>query len=417
MTLVPALMAILGDLLLWPGGWRGAGQKKAGDVGAGRPARTRAVWPDRVVRAIVTRRRVAAATAATFVAGLLVAASPLLSLQLGVSFVSALPRDAPVRATAAQAQAAFAEGILSPTVVLLEGDGVGEQRKALARLGRGIADVPGVAGVLGPGSQPSAAERTVLIAGNRDAARYLVVLDVDPLSADAVTAVDGLERALPGLLAGSGLVRTSFGLAGDSATASYLVHQTEDDLLRIAIAAMAANLFMLLVFLRALVASVLLLATSLLSLGATLGITTAVFAWLEPGQGLTFYVPFATAVLLLAFGSDYNIFTVGHVWEAARDRPLGRALTSALPPSIRAVSIAGFALAASFGLLAIVPLTPFRQLAFAMTLGIAVDVFLVRALLVPALLTLVGPRAAWPSSRLRDAPDERSPQALGNQET
>ena len=66
------------------------------------------------------------------------------------------------------------------------------------------------------------------------------------------------------------------------------------------------------------------------------------------------------------------------------------------------MTVAGIALAASFALLALVPLAPFRQLAFAMTLGITIDVLVVRSLLVPALLVLVGPRAAWPSRRLRN---------------
>ncbi len=390
-TLVPALMAILGDLLLWPGGHR-----------ARRARGTRFRWPDSMVDALVARRRVAGVTVAVCAGGLLLAALPVLSLQLGVSFVSALPQEAPVRATATHAALGFADGILSPTVVLVEGDGVGDRRHRLVRLGDEIAAQPGVAGVLGAGSQPIAAERGLLVTEDKSAARYLVVLDTDPLSADAVTAVDALARGLPRMLERSGLGGATTALAGDSATASYLVHQTEGDLLRIALAAMAANLLMLLLFLRALVASVLLLLTSLLSLGATLGVTTAVFAWLEPGQGLTFYVPFATAVLLLAFGSDYNIFTVGHVWEAAREHPLRRALKLSLPPAVGAVTVAGIALAASFGLLAIVPLAPFRQLAFAMTLGIMIDVLLVRSLLVPALLVLVGPRAAWPSRRLRN---------------
>ncbi|MEO7423352.1 MAG: MMPL family transporter, partial [Ornithinibacter sp.] len=172
--------------------------------------------------------------------------------------------------------------------------------------------------------------------------------------------------------------------------ASFIVHQTENDLIRIAIAAMIANLLMLLVFLRSALDSMLLLLTSVLSVCATLGLTTALFSWLDPGKGLTFYVPFAAAVLLLAFGSDYNIFTVGHVWEAAEERPLRGAVMHALPPAVVALTAAGLALAASFGLLSLVPLLPFRQLAVAVALGILVDVFVVRALVVPALLILAG---------------------------
>ncbi len=75
----------------------------------------------------------------------------------------------------------------------------------------------------------------------------------------------------------------------------------------------------------------------------------------------------------------------------------------AIPESTRAITAAGVALAASFGLLALVPLNAFRELGFVMAVGILLDVFVVRALLVPSLLTLVGRRSGWPSNRLSHA--------------
>jgi hypothetical protein len=65
-----------------------------------------------------------------------------------------------------------------------------------------------------------------------------------------------------------------------------------------------------------------------------------------------------------------------------------------------AITIAGLVLALSFAMLAIVPLRPFRELAFAMSAGLLIDAFVVRTMLVPALISLVGERSAWPS-RLR----------------
>ncbi len=283
----------------------------------------------------------------------------------------------------------------------MEGDGVTAQRRELAQLGDLLRRQPGVAGVLGPGNQPLRSEVGVLLARSGDAARYLVVLEDAPLGATAINNVDGLADRLPELLARSQLTDATAGLAGDTATVSSIVADTKRDLVRIAVTAISANLLMLLLFLRAVVATLYLLAASLLSVAASLGLTTLLFEHLTPGQGLTFYVPFAAAVLLLAFGSDYNIFGVGHVWDEARHRPLRDAIASAMPATTRAIAVAGMALAASFGLLAVVPLVPFRQLAFAMFVGILLDVFVVRFLLMPALLTVVGPVSAWPSRRLK----------------
>ena len=71
---------------------------------------------------------------------------------------------------------------------------------------------------------------------------------------------------------------------------------------------------------------------------------------------LTYYVPFAAAVLLVALGSDYNVFVAGRIWEEARWRCVcARRSRSRRPAAAKAVTVAGLALAASFALLAIVP--------------------------------------------------------------
>ncbi len=397
-TLVPAILAILGDRVFWP-----TQRRPQSGRGWHRWTQLRTpTWPTRVVGAIAGNRAVSAGVLATATACFALGAVPVAHLSLGSSFVGSLPGDSSVRVAARSAQEGFDAGILSPTTVLLQGEHLDRERQALKRLGNALAGQPGVAGVLGPGSQPLPVENNILVSRDGGAARFLVILNSDPLGATAVADIDRLQQRLPALLAESGLANTRFGLAGDSLTASFLVHQTERDLLRIAVAAVIANLLMLLLFLRAVLTSILLLGASVLCLGATLGITSALFEWISPGQGLIFYVPFAAAVLLLAFGSDYNIFTVGHVWEDADGRTLPAALRHAMPSSVGAVITAGVALATSFGLLALVPLAPFYQLATALALGIALDVFVLRLLVVPAMLTLLGKHAAWPSRRFRN---------------
>ncbi len=388
-TLVPALMAVLGGWLFWPTRPRPA-TPESGDA----PAKLSPVGR------ITASRRNAAITVGACVSALALAALPLARLDLGVSFVSSLPADTEVAQTAGSAEAGFTPGILSPTVLLVEGLSLDQRRTALDQLQDQLKSVRGVAGVLGPQDQPAGFELSVLLAETGTAARFLIVLDDDPLGAAAIHTVDRIEQSLPTLLGDAGLVDVDYGLAGDSATASFIVHQTEEDLLRIALAAALANMAMLTIFLRALVAPLFLLASTVLSVSAALGLTTFLFNMLEPGVGLTFYVPFAAAVLLLAFGSDYNIFGVGHVWDEAGHRPLTEAIRIAMPQTTRAINAAGVALAASFGLLAVVPLGPFRQLAFAMGVGILIDVLIVRSVLMPALLTVVGPASAWPSKRL-----------------
>jgi len=139
-------------------------------------------------------------------------------------------------------------------------------------LGDALEAQPEVAGVLGPGDQPLRDVTGVLLVTDGSAVRYLLVLEDESLGAAAVDTVDRLDSRLAGLVSSSGLNDVSAALAGDSAAAAFIVEQTEQDLLRIAVAALLIILVMLVLFLRALVAALYLLFASVLSLGAALGL-------------------------------------------------------------------------------------------------------------------------------------------------
>jgi RND superfamily putative drug exporter len=116
------------------------------------------------------------------------------------------------------------------------------------------------------------------------------------------------------------------------------------------------------------------------------------------GHGeLTYYVPFAASVLLVALGSDYNVFLAGRIWQEARQRPIREAVTVGGARASKAITVAGIVLALSFALLALVPIRAFRELGFAMFVGLLIDAFVVRTLLVPALITIAGRWSRWPS--------------------
>ncbi|PPK92878.1 RND superfamily putative drug exporter [Kineococcus xinjiangensis] len=386
-TLVPALMALLGRALFWP-------TRRP----VLRPARVQA-GQDRGIR-FLTRRPVALVVVLTLTAGLAAASLPLRDLRLGVGFVQSLPETEPAGRAAAAAAEGFTPGIVAPTLLLVRGQDVTARRGELAELSAAVAAQPGVAGVLGPGTLPAELEDRLLLAPSGDAARYLVVFEDDPTGASAIAALRTLQQRLPELMTGAGLAGASWGLGGDTALASALVGITEGDLGRIALAALVVNLLILVLFLRALVAPLYLLASSVLALTASLGIATWVFQGLLGQDGMTFYVPFAAAVLLVALGSDYNVFAVGSIWAQARGRPLREAVVLSVPQSSRAITAAAVALALSFGALALVPLAPFRELAFVMALGIVLDAIVVRSLLVPTLLVLFGQVSGWPGRAL-----------------
>ncbi|GAA4852946.1 hypothetical protein GCM10023201_52700 [Actinomycetospora corticicola] len=392
--LVPALMGLFGRAMFWPGLRRHA---------PGGPAEPRS----RFVELLRRRPGVAPATVVLVVVVLALATVPLVGLRGSVSPMRSLPADNPIRTAWEDAAAGFAPGILSPTQLVLTGPGLADRRAQLVAFQQELLAAPGVAGVIGPGTvdlrRPDA-PFSVFTAADGDAARVLVVLDADPVGAQAISDLRELQQRLPTMLAGAGLTGVGVATAGDTAIGLGLVGSARGDLVRVALVVALVDLLLLVLFLRALVAPLYLLLCSALVVGASLGLTTLLFG---QSSGLIFFVPFAVGALLASLGSDYAVFGIGDVWAEARSRPLGEALSVAVPRSNTAIGAAGVTLAASFGLVAIVPLDSFRQLAFAMAFGVLLDTFVVRKFLIPAFITWVGPASAWPSHRLR--PDRVAP--------
>jgi putative drug exporter of the RND superfamily len=417
-TLAPALIATFGGLLFRPGpaGLRPAMRAKravasAAPGGAAPPgdpphSGPDTAWRDRVGR-LTTARPLAFVVAAACVVGLVLAGLGLGHIRLGFPLIRALPATSQeVRAEAAAAKG-FAPGILSPTEVLVLGPAVAHQSAALARLQQALARQPGVAGVLGPGTLPAVqrglAQRNVdlTVARSGGAARYGVIERTDPLGPGAIDRVRALRRDLPTLARAAGLTGVRVEVGGETALVGEAIDTAVSDLGRVAVVIALVILVLLALFLRALVAPFYLLAASVLALLAALGLTTWIFQGVLGYGGLVYYVPFVVAVLLISLGSDYNVFVVGRIWEEARRRPLREAVAVAAPRASRAITIAGLALAAGFGLLALVPLAQFRQIALAMALGIVLDTFVVRSLLVPALVVLFGRAGSWPGRTAR----------------
>jgi RND superfamily putative drug exporter len=404
-TLAPSLIAIFGGLLFRPGPAR---MRKAelGRDGAGAPRKARR-WPagsrtpaDLGARLAATRP-VAFLIAAACLIGLLVAALGATGLRLGSPLIRELPASAEAARAETAATRGFVPGILAPADVLVLGPGVGAQTSALARLQRAIARQPGVAGVIGPGNLPAEARpANLMLAAGGAAARFAVIERTDPLGPVAVDRVRVLEGALPRLARAAGLSGVRFEVGGETALTAETIDATTSDMRRIAVAVLLVTLLLLAFFLRALIAPLYLLAASVLALAATLGVTVWIFQGALGYEGLVYFVPFAVGVLLVSLGSDYNIFVVGRIFQEARRLPVRDAVAVATPRASQAITTAGLALAASFAVLALIPLDQFRELAVAMAAGVLIDAFIVRSLLVPALVALFGTAGRWPSGRL-----------------
>jgi RND superfamily putative drug exporter len=394
LTFIPAGLAILGRRLFWPS-LPEPGRNSALETEFRRARRE--FWGG------IARVAAAKPIALVIVVGCLVAvgfaSKSLADINLGFTSIAGLPADSEPKRAAEAAGRGFARGILAPTELLVEQRG-DVDLEALARLERAVAEQPGVAAVVGPDDEPARVIPDLVVSERAPAARFLVVFDEDPLGSAAIDYLEDLRDAMPGLLEEAGIPEAEVGFGGETALAEETVRTLVHDLARIGLAVLLVNLVLLVIFLRALVAPLYLLAASALALASSLGLTTWVFQSLLGYGELTYYVPFAVAVLLLSLGSDYNVFIVGRVWhEAARRHSVRDAVAAGAARASGAITVAGLALAFSFATLAIIPLRQFREFAFAMFVGVLLDAFLVRSLLVPGLISVFGEASWWPASR------------------
>ena len=157
-------------------------------------------------------------------------------------------------------------------------------------------------------------------------------------------------------------------------------------------------LIILIILLRAFNAPIVLVGTVLLSYFATLGACALAFNYIFDFPGADPSFPLFAFVFLVALGVDYNIFLLTRVREEALLLGTRQGILKGLTVTGGVITSAGIVLAATFLVLAVLPLVSLRQIGFAVALGVLIDAFIVRTTLVPALAYDIGKKVWWPSS-------------------
>ena len=155
--------------------------------------------------------------------------------------------------------------------------------------------------------------------------------------------------------------------------------------------------------LRSIVSAVLLLGTVVLSYFATLGVCALVFNHIFGFAGADASFPLFAFIFLVALGIDYNIFLMTRVREEAGKMGTRKGVIKGLTVTGSVITSAGIVLAATFGVLGILPLVFLAELGFAVAFGVLLDTIIVRSILVPALVHEIGPKVWWPSKLSKSA--------------
>ena len=431
LTLLPALLAIFGRAVFWPTKVR---------PGAVRPG----LW-GRTAARVVSRPRVTLMIGVVVFGALAVAATGFRAAGFGGT-VAAPPGTDAARGDAVLARY-FPQTVANPTDLILQfGTSVWSHPGVLLpaeKVLTGSREFRHLLGPLDPNGQPlTPAELSSLHAGLGPPG------DLPPVPRTAVTTPPALYnayRAAAPLVSASGrtvqfeaslaagpasstaamaqipavratLARAArasgarkYGVAGEAAALADVSSLSNQDLLHVVPLAVLAIALLLGLVLRSLVAPVYLIASVVISYLAALGAAVLVFMNLGGAAGLTFLLPFLMFIFLLALGEDYNILVMTRIRDETAALPLREAVIRAMKLTGPTVTSAGLVLAGTFAVLAFSggsgPNGPeIQDIGFGLAIGILMDTFLVRTLLVPSTVVILGRWNWWPSSKGRTQP-------------
>jgi putative drug exporter of the RND superfamily len=383
-TLLPAMLGALGphiDSMRVPG------------TGGGDPADREPHGWRRWARGVAARPWRSAIAA---VAVLAVLAIPIFQLELGQNDLSALPKSTTARQNYDSLTKGFGPGVNGPLLIASEFKTVKEAKEELPVLGKQVAAAPDVLAV---------SEPTLDKAGT--VAVFTVISKSAPWADETVDLVEGLrETTIPAALQGTGAAAY---VGGQTAGYIDLATQIADKLpLMIAIVVALSFVVLLLAF-RSLLVPVKAAAMNLISVAAAYGVVTAVFqlGWGSSLIGLDHSIPIVSFVPLLMFAilfglsMDYEVFLLTQMREHYRENEDEReAVIEGLANTGRVITSAAAIMVCVFTSFVLNGNPIVKEFGVGLAVAIAIDSTLVRCLLVPAVMVLLGKRAWWLPRRL-----------------
>jgi uncharacterized membrane protein YdfJ with MMPL/SSD domain len=394
-TLLPALIAMLGDRVL-PGGIvakvLGVFHRRGE-----RPDRE-AFWVRWTARVMAHPWRAVIGVSAV----LLTLAIPLLSIQTGTQAIKQFPKDSDVRVGNELASKQLGGGT-DPVQMVASFESVGQARKdraAIAGFARTIKSTPGVSAVAPPAFSGS----SVLLQATPSA----------PSESDATIAL--VERLRDDVVPTTALAHiASVDVGGETARSQDARDQVSGSMWKIVLFVLALSYLVLMVMLRSLLLPLKAVLMNLLSIGAAFGVLVAIFQWgwfdsllgFESQGALdTINVPLIFAIVF-GLSMDYEVFLMSRIREHYLEHGDNeRAVAEGLSTSARTISSAALIMTSVFAVFVLTGVPSIKELGLGCAVAIALDATLVRLILVPAAMKLLGGWNWWMPSWLdRALPD------------
>ena len=386
---LPAALAVCGRGLFWPfiprpgdhgghsGGKRG-GKRTATPVGVPEGFRDEippGAW-GRIAAAVVKRP---VKVLISCILLLVILSFGLVGTRVGLSQTEQFRTASESADGLATAAEHFPAGVTDPVTVLTRTGTEGEV----------LAAVEGVEGVV-----------TARPAGQSDSgwSRVSVTLDAAPATDRSEDSIVALRETVDGIPGAEALVGGSVAEAVDTSQGNVR------DLTLIAPLILLVVFVVLVLVLRSLIAPLLVMGATVLSSLAALGLGTFVTTQILGFPGLDVSVPLYSFLFLVALGVDYSIFLTIRAREEAATHATREAMVRAVALTGGVITSAGIVLASVFVVLGVLPLIVLTQVGVIVALGVLLDTFVVRTLVVPALFTLTGDKVWWPGDPRRGVP-------------
>jgi uncharacterized membrane protein YdfJ with MMPL/SSD domain len=393
LTVLPAAIVLMSRLAFWPSRTIPSQQNLV----------TKPIW-EKLGRFIVKRPK---AVFLVTTAILLIAITPSFRMVPSFNFIDGFPDDVESKSGYALLKKGFAPGDLSPTSVFIHtpNHDVIDHSAFIEGLANAIENNPGVNYVKGMtrpygsyiGQQVDEASLKMFNSPDGTTSRLDVSLMGDPYSEKALTVIEDIRSTIQSIINSQSITGLEVLVGGDTAVQLDTKTVIDEDTRLLAPLILFAILCVLILIQRSFVAPLYLLFSVIISYAATFGISIFIFQDILNHTGVAYSNGIWIFVFLVALGADYNIFVIARIKEETERLGFDEGIAVAVGKTGGVVTSAGIILASTFAVLTTLPLRDVFQLGMAVMLGVLIDTFVVRTLLVPSMAAILKNYSWWPS--------------------
>ena len=392
LTVLPAAIVLMSRLAFWPSRTIASQQNLV----------TKPIW-EKIGRFVVNRPKTVFLVTTAI---LLIAITPSFRMVPSFNFIDGFPDDVESKSGYALLKKGFAPGDLSPTSVFIHtpDHDVIDHSAFIEGLANAIEDNPGVNYVKGMtrpygsyiGQQVDEASLKMFNSPDGTTSRLDVSLMGDPYSEKALTVIEDIRSIIQSTINSQSITGVEVLVGGDTAVQLDTKTVIDEDTRLLAPLILFAILCVLILIQRSFVAPLYLLFSVIISYAATFGISIFIFQDILNHTGVAYSNGIWIFVFLVALGADYNIFVIARIKEETERLGFNEGIAVAVGKTGGVVTSAGIILASTFAVLTTLPLRDVFQLGMAVMLGVLIDTFVVRTLLVPSMAAILKNYSWWP---------------------